>query len=84
MHVCRSYGVVLWEIITLGVQPYPGMTNEEVFEFVVGGGIMDLFKVPHAPAIFILLMQRCWLFTPKERPTFKIIKGCLPGEESAV
>jgi hypothetical protein len=51
MHVCRSYGVVLWEIITLGVQPYPGMTNEEVFEFVVGGGIMDLFKVPHAPAI---------------------------------
>lgn len=47
--MCRSFGVVLWEIVTLAAQPYPGMTNEEAFEFVTDGRIMDLFKVKHAP-----------------------------------
>eukprot|EP00731_Ephydatia_muelleri_P032297 Em0023g804a len=33
-----SYGVLLWEIMTLGNQPYPGQTNQEVLHFVSGGG----------------------------------------------
>lgn len=35
-----SYGVVLWEMITLGSQPYQGLSNEYVFKYVVGGGLM--------------------------------------------
>ena len=38
---CRSYGVLLWEIMTLGNQPYPGQTNQEVLQFVTGGGRLD-------------------------------------------
>jgi serine/threonine protein kinase len=35
-----SYGVVLWEMINFGAQPYPGMANHEVVEFVKCGNIM--------------------------------------------
>lgn len=38
---CRSYGVLLWEIMTLGNQPYPGRINQEVLQYVTGGGRMD-------------------------------------------
>ena len=33
-----AFGVTLWEIYTLGFQPYPARTNHEVFEFVIHGG----------------------------------------------
>jgi hypothetical protein len=33
--------VVLWEMATMAEQPYQGMSNEEVLQYVIGGGIMD-------------------------------------------
>lgn len=38
---CRSFGVLLWEIMSLGYMPYPCKTNQEVLEFVTAGGRMD-------------------------------------------
>ena len=38
--ICRSYGVVLWEMATLAAQPYQGLSNEEVLKYVGNGGIM--------------------------------------------
>ena len=29
---CRSYGVLLWEIMTLGRTPYPGIDNRDVLK----------------------------------------------------
>ncbi len=37
----RSFGVLLWEIMSLGNQPYPGRINQEVLQFVTGGGRLD-------------------------------------------
>lgn len=37
----RSFGVLLWEILSLGYMPYPCKTNQEVLEFVTSGGRMD-------------------------------------------
>lgn len=39
--VCRSFGVLLWEIFSLGYMPYPSKSNQEVLEFVTSGGRMD-------------------------------------------
>lgn len=33
-----SFGVLLWEIMTLGQQPYPARTNLEVLHYVRTGG----------------------------------------------
>lgn len=41
MIIVRSYGVVLWEMVTYASQPYPGKSNEEVLKFVVDGGVME-------------------------------------------
>ena len=38
--ICRSYGVVLWEMATLAAQPYQGLSNEEVLKYVGNGGLM--------------------------------------------
>lgn len=37
----RSFGVLLWEIFSLGYMPYPSKSNQEVLEFVTSGGRMD-------------------------------------------
>ena len=32
-----AYGVVLWEMVTMGAQPYQGYSNESVFQNVIRG-----------------------------------------------
>lgn len=36
-----SYGVVLWEMATLAAQPYQGLANEQVLQYVINGGVMN-------------------------------------------
>ncbi|TRY55546.1 hypothetical protein DNTS_003669 [Danionella cerebrum] len=36
-----SFGVLLWEIFSMGYMPYPSRSNQEVLEFVTNGGRMD-------------------------------------------
>ena len=42
-----SFGVLLWEILTLGQQPYPARTNLQVLHFVRNGGRLD--RPPDCP-----------------------------------
>ena len=37
----RAFGVLLWEIMSLGFMPYPGMSNHEVIQFVTKGERMN-------------------------------------------
>ena len=39
-----AYGVVLWEMVTLGEQPYQGLNNEEVLNFVKNRRTMEIPK----------------------------------------
>jgi hypothetical protein len=34
-----SFGVLLYEIVSMGNQPYPGYENKEVVEYVKNGGV---------------------------------------------
>ncbi|TNM98429.1 hypothetical protein fugu_014675 [Takifugu bimaculatus] len=65
---CWSFGVVLWEISTLSEQPYQGLSNEQVLKFVMDGGFLD--RPDNCPDKMYNLMQMCWQYNPKMRPTF--------------
>eukprot|EP00731_Ephydatia_muelleri_P032224 Em0023g731a len=66
-----SYGVLLWEIMTLGNQPYPGQTNQEVLHFISEGGRLD--KPEGCPNKIYQMMQNCWNNSLSERPHFNDI-----------
>uniref|UniRef100_A0A6I8PDT4 Tyrosine-protein kinase receptor n=1 Tax=Ornithorhynchus anatinus TaxID=9258 RepID=A0A6I8PDT4_ORNAN len=63
-----SFGVVLWEIVTLAEQPYQGLSNEQVLRFVMDSGVLG--EPDHCPPQLQELMHRCWLQNPRLRPTF--------------
>uniref|UniRef100_A0A8C2ZBZ6 Tyrosine-protein kinase n=1 Tax=Cyclopterus lumpus TaxID=8103 RepID=A0A8C2ZBZ6_CYCLU len=63
-----SYGILLWETFSLGVCPYPGMTNQQAREQVEKGYRMSCPKC--CPDDVYKVMQRCWHYNPEERPKF--------------
>jgi len=36
-----SFGVVMWEVFTYGQQPYVGMSNAEVVNFITSQGTLE-------------------------------------------
>lgn len=65
-----SFGVVLWEMVTLGEQPYQGMGNEEVLKFIKGGKTMEREIPTDCPEILRRIIQSCWKYRPDERVKF--------------
>ncbi|XP_013145403.1 PREDICTED: ALK tyrosine kinase receptor-like [Papilio polytes] len=63
-----SFGVLLWEVFSLGMMPYTGCTNREVMEMVSGGGRLE--KPYGCPQEIYRLMCECWNPNPVERPAF--------------
>ncbi|XP_014249043.1 proto-oncogene tyrosine-protein kinase ROS [Cimex lectularius] len=64
-----AFGVLLWEIMSLGQQPYPARNNLEVLYYVRNGG--RLSQPTNSNVHMYDLMIKCWNFNPEERPTFK-------------
>ena len=74
-----SYGVVLWEIVTYGKQPYKGLSDKQVVKFVVKGGT-EKKPEEECPENIYELMQKCWKFNPKNRISFiEIIDAVIDG-----
>ena len=63
-----AYGVTIWELFSLGHQPYGGMSNIEVKLFVEDGRRL---KAPtDCPDNVYVIMKACWNHVAKERPNF--------------
>ncbi|XP_051929318.1 inactive tyrosine-protein kinase transmembrane receptor ROR1 [Hippocampus zosterae] len=74
-----SFGVVLWEVFSYGLQPYYGFSNQEVMEMVRK---RQLLPCPEdCPPRFYSLMTECWQEGPARRPRFKDIHGRLRAWE---
>uniref|UniRef100_A0A8C7LVS6 Fibroblast growth factor receptor n=1 Tax=Oncorhynchus mykiss TaxID=8022 RepID=A0A8C7LVS6_ONCMY len=64
-----SFGVLLWEIFTLGGSPYPGVPVEELFKLLKEGHRMD--RPAACTEELYIMMRDCWHAVPSRRPTFQ-------------
>nr|XP_020476991.1 tyrosine-protein kinase receptor TYRO3 isoform X2 [Monopterus albus] len=64
-----AFGVTMWEIMTRGQTPYPGVENSEIYEFLIKGE--RLKKPPDCRDDIYEIMHSCWSPVPKCRPSFK-------------
>lgn len=70
-----SYGVVLWEIYSFGLQPYYGYSNQEVIEMIRS---RQLLPCPEdCPSRMYAFMVECWHEVPNRRPPFAEINARL-------
>ncbi|XP_067831699.1 tyrosine-protein kinase Mer-like [Heptranchias perlo] len=77
-----SFGVTMWEIVTRGRTPYPGLQNHEIYDFLHAGNRLKqpsdcLDKLYH-------LMFSCWFLNPEQRPTFAELRPLLQELLSAL
>ncbi|KAK6328899.1 hypothetical protein J4Q44_G00008770 [Coregonus suidteri] len=63
-----SFGVLLWEIVTLGGNPYPGIAPERLFNLLKTGYRME--KPENCTEEMYNLMLRCWKQESDKRPIF--------------
>ncbi|XP_061116491.1 tyrosine-protein kinase ABL1-like [Conger conger] len=63
-----AFGVLLWEIATYGMSPYPGIDLSQVYDLLEKEYRMD--RPEGCPEEVYELMRACWKWTPAERPSF--------------
>ncbi|XP_030612627.1 receptor-type tyrosine-protein kinase FLT3-like isoform X2 [Archocentrus centrarchus] len=64
-----AYGILLWEIFSLGVTPYPGIKVDHMFYSMIERG----FKMEcpyYASETVYGMMCTCWTLDPAKRPSF--------------
>ncbi|XP_076026321.1 tyrosine-protein kinase receptor Tie-1 isoform X2 [Genypterus blacodes] len=76
-----SFGVLLWEIVSLGGTPYCGMTCAELYEKLPQGFRME--KPRNCDDEVYELMKQCWRDRPYERPPFSQISVQLSRMQEA-
>ncbi|XP_078692944.1 angiopoietin-1 receptor-like [Branchiostoma floridae x Branchiostoma belcheri] len=70
-----SFGIVMWEIMTMGKQPYGRMTGKELMELLPSGDRLE--KPDLCPQDVYEVMKSCWETLPENRPTFPELKATL-------
>ncbi|XP_075168467.1 neurospecific receptor kinase [Haematobia irritans] len=70
-----AYGVCLWEVFSFALQPYFGMTHEEVIKYIKDGNVLSC--PDNTPLSVYALMRRCWNRKPSDRPSFSEINHCI-------
>ena len=67
-----SFGILLYELITYGRFPYPGMNNAQVLEALQTG-----YRMPcpmGCPEQLYEIMRQCWRDDASSRPTFEMLQ----------
>uniref|UniRef100_A0A3P9DGX2 receptor protein-tyrosine kinase n=1 Tax=Maylandia zebra TaxID=106582 RepID=A0A3P9DGX2_9CICH len=67
-----SYGVLLWEIFSLGCSPYPDLPMTQEFYSALKRGYR-MSRPDHAPEDMYDVMKRCWEEKPQSRPSFSLL-----------
>lgn len=67
-----AFGILIWEICTLGSTPYIGMSAQEVISFIRQGNIAE--QPEHCSDELYDLMKSCWAYKAEDRFTFTDVK----------
>ncbi|XP_046630084.1 tyrosine-protein kinase receptor torso-like [Neodiprion virginianus] len=67
-----SFGILLWEIVTLGCSPYPGIPTNKVLTKLRTGYRME--RPANCSVALYNVMLSCWQTKPKDRPTFTALR----------
>jgi len=70
-----SYGILLWELITLGSSPYPGVAGRDIHKLIKNGYRMD--KPENCSQQMYQLMLSCWAANAEDRPSFTDLRNDL-------
>ncbi|XP_053672293.1 uncharacterized protein LOC128722642 [Anopheles nili] len=68
-----AFGVLCWELITLGASPYPGIPPQNLYNLLKQGYRMECPK--NCSEEIYSIVRSCWADDPKQRPSFKYLAG---------
>nr|XP_060612328.1 tyrosine-protein kinase BTK [Anolis sagrei ordinatus] len=68
-----AFGVLMWELYSLGKMPYERFSNSETTDHVTKG--LRLYRPQLASDRVYSIMYSCWHEKPEERPTFHVLLG---------
>ncbi|XP_026713408.1 macrophage-stimulating protein receptor [Athene cunicularia] len=68
-----SFGVLMWELLTRGASPYPGVDPYDMARYLLRG--RRLPQPCHCPDTLYGVMLNCWAPAPEERPSFTELVG---------
>ncbi|NXD98516.1 FLT3 kinase, partial [Chaetorhynchus papuensis] len=71
-----SYGILLWEIFSLGVNPYPGIQVDTNFYKLIQSGF-KMEQPYYATKDVYCMMQSCWALDSRKRPSFSYLVSSL-------
>eukprot|EP01114_Cavostelium_apophysatum_P001939 TRINITY_DN1169_c0_g2_i1.p1 TRINITY_DN1169_c0_g2~~TRINITY_DN1169_c0_g2_i1.p1 ORF type:complete len:1386 (-),score=265.65 TRINITY_DN1169_c0_g2_i1:45-4202(-) len=78
-----SFGVVMWEILTLGKTPYAWLSNRDIFEAVPRGERLPQPPVSECPQELWNIISSCFAMEPSARPTFEQLAARLDAFEKS-
>ncbi|XP_078394217.1 tyrosine-protein kinase STYK1-like [Cetorhinus maximus] len=72
-----SFGVLLFEMVTLGSPPYPDLSSSSVLQYLQRGNRMSQPATCKAP--LYSLMKQCWQWKVSNRPSMAVVRKRLLG-----
>ncbi|XP_066025260.1 fibroblast growth factor receptor 3 [Pocillopora verrucosa] len=75
-----SFGIVLYEIFTIGGSPYPKIDGRKMADLLTQGYRMP--KPRHVDDTLYKIMQDCWQENPDDRPIFENLRNDLKEMEN--
>ncbi|KAK2154322.1 hypothetical protein LSH36_271g06030 [Paralvinella palmiformis] len=70
-----SFGVLLWELMMMGLQPYSDIDPFEMLTYLKEG--YRIAQPPNCPDQLFAVMACCWAVAPDERPKITQLQLCL-------
>ncbi|XP_063299570.1 tyrosine-protein kinase FRK [Pelobates fuscus] len=67
-----AFGILIFEIVTYGKMPYPGLNGRQVLDKLEQG-----YRIPkplNCPLDLYNIMLECWNASPEDRPTFETLQ----------